>query len=109
MLVALPIGQVETLLLGFTPTHARGVYRIRIVAVEQQDDALVGVGIRRYRNAVNKEAYGRTVGVFFVDREQNRLLGSLRFPPRAMRQKAAFAVRPQVRVEGFDTFFRARL
>src|SRR4051812_24791321 len=82
--IRLPICQVEALLFGFAPMQTSGLNRIRIIAIEQKYNTLIARGIPRHRGAVDEKAHGRTVGVFIIDGEHDRLQRSIRLSPGAM-------------------------
>src|ERR1044072_7218894 len=84
--VGLPVGHVEPLRFCRSPALARGRDGLRIPAVEEEHQALVGTGIRRNRRAVDQEAHARAVRVVLPNRQHDRLLGRGRLPVGSMRQ-----------------------
>ena len=63
LLIRLPIGGIETLRLGLAPALPRGGNRIRIIAVEQQDHALVSRRIDGERRPIDQKTNLGAVGI----------------------------------------------
>src|SRR5262249_1735382 len=105
MLVGLPVRHLKSLRLGSRPALARRDDGVRIIAVEQQDQAIVGCCVPRQRNAINQKANSRPVRVVVADREQHRLFSCCCFAIRSVRQEAVVAEGPQMRVERVNPLF----
>src|SRR5215831_3966683 len=102
LLVRPPIGDIEALRLALAPARARGSDRVGILAINDEHDALISVGIGGHRRAVDQEAHRRAVRVIAVEREQDRLLARLSLAPSTVREEAVVAEGPQMRVECLD-------
>ena len=70
----------------------------RIVTVEHEDDALIGIGLRWF-GTIDDEADGRPVGVIAGDGEQNRLISGQFALVGAVRQEAVVPIGPEMRIE----------
>ncbi|OWK20526.1 hypothetical protein AJ88_29735 [Mesorhizobium amorphae CCBAU 01583] len=70
----------------------------RVMAVEQEDGALVAAEVRG-RRAIDEEADLGLVPILLPGGEQDRLLGRIGFAVGRMRQEGIVAERPQVLVE----------
>src|SRR5262245_27776216 len=64
--VRLPISDLKARCLGFAPAHAGRRHRVRVLAVEDEHDAVVAGSIRRYLGAVDEETHAGTVGIAAV-------------------------------------------
>jgi hypothetical protein len=109
VLVRPPIGDVETSRLGIVPAPACLRHRVRVVAIEQDHDALISGGVSRQRNAVDEETNVRAIRIGFVHRDQHRLRLRVAVAFGAVRQETVLAVRPQMRIERVDALLRSGL
>ena len=107
--VGLPICDLGTDGPGFAPTRPGHFKSFGIIAVKQQHDALVTGRVRSQIRAVHQETHGRTIGIFAIGGEHDRLFGCLRVERCSVRKKRIVAPGPQVSVQCFDAFVRGGL
>ena len=106
--VLLPIGGVMPGGLDGAPLLAGGGQCVRIVAVEENDDPLVGAAIGRERGALDEEADRGAVAIALGEGQEHRVLGRIRVALRPMRQEALVREGPEVVVEGGEPLVRGR-
>ena len=67
LFVSLPVGHLKTGRFCLGPMRARGLKRIGIFAIEQQDQTLVGRGIVGDGRAFDEKPHRRAVGIVAVE------------------------------------------
>ena len=109
VLVGLPVGGLGTASFGLIPAQASYFNGFRIVAVEQQYDALIISGIRYQIRAIDEEAYRRTIRIFGTGGQHDRLLRGFGISGGGVRQECVVTPGPQMRIERLHTLFGGRL
>src|SRR5262249_43807617 len=76
--VSLPIGDLDAVCLGLTPTHVSYFNSFGIIAVEQQHHTLIIVRIRYQIRGVDEKADCRAVRIFHTGGKHDRLFSRFR-------------------------------
>src|SRR3569623_511877 len=94
LLIGLPVGLLESARLAIGPRRTRCTKRLVIIAVEDEDNALIRRTIRRHRRAIDEKAHRGCVGIGVVHRQHHRLVPGIGIAPCAVRQKRIVAEGP---------------
>src|SRR4029077_20241588 len=101
-----PIVYIETAALEVGPGLTRCGKRIRVITVEQQDDAVVDVRISRQGRVVDQKSHIGPIRIAVLDDEDDRVILNVTDTPGRVRQERVFAIGPQVSVECLGALFR---
>src|ERR1700722_11248738 len=108
-----PVGRRVAGRLQFGPLRARACPRLLVGAVEQDDDALVSLGLalkdRRRPRARQQHAQPGAIGIVVAGGEENRLRLRFAVACRTMGKEAFVRIGPQPLVERLDPFAGRRL
>src|SRR5580698_7614527 len=107
--IGLPIGYVESPPLAVGPGLTRCGKSIHVIAVEQENDAVIGIGVCRQRSIVDQKSHIGLIRIAVLDDEDNRVILSVADTPGRVRQERVLTIGPQMSVQRLGALFRRRL